>query len=466
MPRVSRQLIVVVLGWARDRFQRALDRRFFREKYQLDSALKRLSKAVDRLIEPAQLARQMLQSALDAVGAERGLVYLRDKAGRHFMLAAQVGSPSGETMLDADSAIAVELRFRNVLASRHTLAMIPSAAQQQLRELDGELAFALEQDGQLLGLVILGSKEDRQPYTPEDRNFLVALARTTTLALHSAEGRRTLESLKEKMQQKIEKIAEQQQRISFLQGQLLSRDKTAGPASNVSDAKRPPFTFTTNGAPLAHGIRARALPSSRCWLISKVAQSSASVLIRGESGTGKEVLARTIHRVPGCGPFCRVMCRASASLLESELFGHVKGAFTVPIATARDASKWPTAARSFDEVGDISLETQTAAARAARTLLRTGRRRPNDPHRREARCRHASPSRRTDAAANFAKIRSIGSTSSACLPTPSPAARGPVRIRAAFLASYSERAGKHITRIEDEALELLPPTTGPATSVS
>ncbi len=102
--------------------------------------------------------------------------------------------------------------------------------------------------------------------------------------------------------------------------------------------------------------------------IEKVAPTPARVLITGENGTGKELVARAIHALSprGRGPFVEVNCAAiPAELIESELFGHLKGSFTG--ATADRPGKFEQADGGtlfLDEIGDMSLSAQAKVLRA------------------------------------------------------------------------------------------------------
>jgi formate hydrogenlyase transcriptional activator len=115
--------------------------------------------------------------------------------------------------------------------------------------------------------------------------------------------------------------------------------------------------------PGLHGIVGRSAALQRVLhLVEEVAATDAAVLIRGETGTGKELIADLIHRLSGRrgGPFVKFNCTAvPAGLLESELFGHERGAFTGAIA--RRIGRFELANRGtlfLDEIGDLPLDLQ------------------------------------------------------------------------------------------------------------
>lgn len=150
------------------------------------------------------------------------------------------------------------------------------------------------------------------------------------------------------------------------------QDKTRQTRRNIKTKKStPPATVEPiigNSEPIVHLRK----------LIDKVAPSPARVLITGENGTGKELVARWLHAKSerAAAPFVEVNCAAIPSeLIESELFGHERGAFTSAIKQRKGKFEQADGGTLFmDEIGDMSLSAQAKVLRALqeRKISRVG----------------------------------------------------------------------------------------------
>ena len=481
----------------RGRLMRALDKLYRREKNQLDHTLLRMSQAVERLVDPPTLARRMLHTAVELLTASGGAVYLRQEETGVYRLTEVIGTPpklselsSGCPLVEAlavDSVVAVNgvCQHPEKLNGRHQRGVeaevwgrsklplsspnrnqpegpeagLPlstpkrhpsdpaSAARKQLAFLSGGLAQGLIHEDQLVGLLILAARPN-DGYRDEELALLAAFAQMTALALVSAEGHQTIDTLNKELKAKVEKIAEQQRRILALQSQLTKRQA----ASTEEVATEPPRDGPIGSGPQMQGLLTMA---------RRVAASSSAVLLRGESGTGKEVFARVLHENSprAAKPFIKVHCAAlSSGLLESELFGHVKGAFTNAI---RDKVGRFEAADSgtlfLDEIGDISLEVQTKLLRVLEemTFERVG---SSEPVKVDVRI-IAATHRDLEAMIREGRFREDLffrlNVISIVLPALRDRREDVPELVAHFLMIYGERVGKRGLSVDDDALAVL-----------
>ena len=351
-------LSVLLLLWVRDVLQRTIDGRFFREQYRLDKALERMNRAAGHLVEPESLLERMLSSCRDVLGVDQSAVYLRGPGGGAFQLVRAEKLEAIPQQFVADEQSLQDLRkagmWQRITPDTNDEL---SPVQNLISELQAELVYGLEVDGAISGLVVLGKKRNAAGFTAEDLTFLHAMGQITGVALHSAKVHGDLTRLNEELRLKVEKIAEQERRISMLQAEF-----TSTPQGNVAKPTSETGAFRRDVIKGNSPAIVRVLETVR-----KVADSETSVLVRGESGTGKELLAHILHdnSPRRKGPMVRVHCAAlSPTLLESELFGHAKGAFTGAYQDRIGRFEMADGGTLFlDEIGDISFDTQVKLLR-------------------------------------------------------------------------------------------------------
>ncbi len=429
-----------------------------------------MSQAIEQLVDPPALARRLLHTTAEMLSAPAGAVYLRQGEPPVYCLTEPIGPAPKLPELSSGCPLVEALRIHGTIGPQ-TPAGVP--AQRQLHLLKGTVAQALSHEGQMLGLLLLGPRPD-SAYTREDMQLLAAFAQITVLALVSAEGHRTIEALNRDLKTKIEKIAEQQRRILALQSQLQlrqgdketrrqgdkekeSKQEEREGSTSVSLSPCLPVSLSSDSEGI---IGASPQVQHLLSLVKRVAPTEVTVLLRGESGTGKGVLARVLHEhsLRASKPFVKVHCAAlSAGLLESELFGHVKGAFTNAI---RDKIGRFESANGgtlfFDEIGDISLEVQTKLLRVLEemTFERVG---SSESMQVDVRI-IAATHRNLEKMIEEGRFREDLFFRLSVLPITVP----PLRERAEdipelvmhFLRLYGQRAGKQVT-MDDDALAML-----------
>ncbi len=442
---------VILLIWVRDSWQHFVDRRFFREKYQLDKALQRIHRDAGRLTDVQFLSERLSVTCRDVLQSSRIGLYLSDGRPNGFRLTAAGGQSAGMPM-----QLSLPDEFIQALADDPTLQRVTpttrdgiSPVQNLLRQWHADLVHGLEIDGKLAGLVVLGPKENGMMYSAEDLTFLTALAQITGIALHCAKVHQDITQLNEDLRLKTDLIGRQRQQISILQAELAT-------VASPDQTNTPSDQFRRDGI-IGHSPALEGIMDT----VRKVAASETSVLLRGESGTGKELLAKAIHdnSARHDGPLITVHCAAlSAGLLESELFGHEKGAFTGAQSDKQGRFELANGGSLFlDEIGDISPETQVKLLRVLqqREFERVGGTQTIQVDVRLIAATHQNLERliadgkfREDL---YYRLNVISVT----LPPLRERSEDVLELAVYFLRRAASRAGKRLAKFEDEAIDML-----------
>src|SRR5262249_53373104 len=185
---VSMIVVLILFQVARGRFQRVIDRQFFREKYKFDEAMHKMRLAVERLVDRDTLGRRLLEAVAEGLRLGGGALYLADGSGRSFHLVASHGPTPEEPALSGENPLVVRLRQTPTVRLSHVL--VPSGgsdpASDAMIALGGEAATALESDGHLAGLLVLGPERRGIPHQDGEMCFLRGLSSVAALVLHSA----------------------------------------------------------------------------------------------------------------------------------------------------------------------------------------------------------------------------------------------------------------------------------------
>ncbi|HEY3244062.1 MAG TPA: sigma 54-interacting transcriptional regulator [Phycisphaerae bacterium] len=305
------------------------------------AALTEASAALISSLDPPTVLDTIARSAAKVMRADASSVLLLDRARKKLVFVAAVGT-RGDVLLgeEFDASLGIAGRVAatgkpeligDVQSSRHFFKGMDDKSAFQTREL---MAAAMVWQSEIVGVIEVLNRSGGGDFDESELELLQVFANLAAAATRNAQAHDRLH----RNYQALREVAQ--------------------------------------GEPSIIG-RSPAL-AEVLKLVDRVARSNATVLLLGETGTGKEVTARHLHERSERRdkPFIAINCAAlTETLLESELFGHEKGAFTSAIAQKIGRFEMAEGGTLFlDEIGDISLATQVKLLRVLqeREFVRVG----------------------------------------------------------------------------------------------
>jgi transcriptional regulator with GAF, ATPase, and Fis domain len=312
-----------------------------RKLYEFSERLMTI-RSVDELLEA------LLDSVIDITGAGRGAVLLLDESNEHGSLRVRASRNVRREALEDEGGGISDSIVRHVIDTKRPLIVSDALNDTTFGKSESVMALRLSSvmcapllnQGEVIGVLYVGNDEIKHLFERPQLDIMIIFAGQASLILQNAMLLAALREDKEKLTRELS-------------------DKRFGEIIGACPSMLEVFRK-----------------------IKKVAGTDISVLITGETGTGKELIAHELHMRSNraTGPFVTVNCGAiPENLIESELFGHVKGAFTGAIASRPGKFQHAQNGTLFlDEIGELALPLQVKLLRALqeRVVYRVGDNRP------------------------------------------------------------------------------------------
>ncbi|HEX7181592.1 MAG TPA: sigma 54-interacting transcriptional regulator [Thermoanaerobaculia bacterium] len=303
-----------------------------------NAVLYEVLKVINSTLDLQEVLSRTMDLVLERLGAERGMIVLSNRLTRELEIAVArnlEGDDGDEGRMLSESVVrrVIEHREPVLAVDAMTDGRFAGATSIVARHIRSILCVPLAIKDRLAGAIYIDHRESQHLFGPTDLEFLLAFAEQAAIAIENARLYTELEASRLRLKEENESLRSEILSSHNL-GSLIGRSRVIG---NLKQ------------------------------MLEKVAQNPSTVLVRGESGTGKGLVARIIHSVSPRrqAPFIHFNCAAlPETLVESELFGHEKGAFTGAAGMKPGRFELANHGTIFlDEIGKISRGVQAKLLR-------------------------------------------------------------------------------------------------------
>jgi transcriptional regulator with GAF, ATPase, and Fis domain len=328
--------------------------------YRLLEIYRQINSELDR----DRLLNLVMDTAVELTGAERGFLLLggspdtlQVEVARNLKMEGQPGEYSRSI---AEQVFSTEEPV--ITVSAHNDPRFQAYMSVHQMQLESVLCIPIHARGETVGVLYMESRFQSGRFTPKDQRLLMAFGDQVAIALTNArllqDNMRKAEEL-ERAKLEIEALAEERGRLLAVRTQELEEARRdLAETRRHLEAKAGMFGMIGRSAPMARLFQ----------LVERVASTDVPVIVEGESGTGKEMVARAIHNNSSRREARMVSVNCAAipeNLLESELFGHVRGAFTGADRERKGLFSVADNGTLFlDEIGDMPARMQVDLLRA------------------------------------------------------------------------------------------------------